>query len=80
MEDFYFYYGERDMGDQEMQFADPAWQPPHERGINMATQQQEPLPQPVDMHHAYEQPKWQDTFSPHQSEEPYEYIGAYTSG
>lgn len=67
------------MGDQEMQFADPAWQPPHQRGINTGNQQQEPLPQPVNMH-AYEQPQWQDTFSPQQSEEPYANSGSYTSG
>ena len=67
------------MGDQEMQFADPAWQPPHQRGINMGTQQQEPLPQPVNKH-AYEQPYWQDTSSPQQSEEPYADMGSYTGG
>jgi hypothetical protein len=63
------------MGDQEMQFADPAWQPPQQR----ATQQQEPLPQPVNMG-TYEQPQWQDASSPQQSEEPYAHIGSYTDG
>ena len=67
------------MGDQEMQFADPAWQPPQQRGINMATQQQEPLPQPVNVG-TYEQPQWQDASSPQQSEEPYGHIGSYTDG
>jgi len=45
------------MGDQEMQFADPAWQPPQQRGLNKATHQQEPLPQPVNMG-TYEQTQW----------------------
>ncbi|TMC19152.1 MAG: hypothetical protein E6J33_06040 [Chloroflexi bacterium] len=67
------------MGDQEMQFADPAWQPPQQRGINMASQQQEPLPQPVNVG-TYEQPQWQNASSPQQSEEPYGYIGSYTDG
>ena len=67
------------MGDQEMQFADPAWQPPQQRDINMATQQQEPLPQPVNVG-TYEQPQWQDASSPQQSEEPYGHIGSYTDG
>ncbi len=67
------------MGDQEMQFADPAWQPPQQRGINKATQQQEPLPQPVNVG-TYEQPQWQDASSPQQSEEPYVHIGSYTDG
>jgi len=67
------------MGDQEMQFADPAWQPPQQRGLNMATQQQEPLPQPVNMG-TYEQTQWQDASSPQQSEEPYVHIGSYTDG
>ena len=63
------------MGDQEMQFADPAWQPPQQR----ATQQQEPSPQPVNMG-TYEQPRWQEASSPQQSEEPYAHIGSYTDG
>jgi hypothetical protein len=67
------------MGDQEMQFADPAWQPPQQRGINMATQQQEPLPQPVNVD-TYKQAQWQDAFSSQQSEEPYGHIGSYTDG
>ena len=67
------------MGDQEMQFADPAWQSPQQRGINKATQQQEPLPQPVNVG-TYEQPQWQDASSPQQSEEPYGHIGSYTDG
>ena len=67
------------MGDQEMQFADPAWQPPQQRGINKVTQQQEPLPQPVNVG-TYEQPQWQDASSPQQSEEPYGHIGSYTDG
>src|SRR5712691_2134487 len=67
------------MGDQEMQFADPAWQPPQQRGINMATQQQEPLPQPVNVG-TYEQTQWQDASSPQQSEEPYVHMGSYTDG
>lgn len=45
----------------------------------MAAQQQEPLPQPVNMH-AYEQPQWQDASSPRQSDEPYARIGSYTDG
>ncbi len=67
------------MGDQEMQFADPAWQPPQQRGFNMATQQQEPLPQPVNVG-TYEQTQWQDASSPQQSEEPYMHTGSYTDG
>src|SRR2546421_6826247 len=67
------------MGDQEMQFADPAWQPPQQRGLNKATHQQEPLPQPVNMG-TYEQTQWQDASSPQQSEEPYVHIGSYTDG
>ncbi len=67
------------MGDQEMQFADPAWQPPQQRGINMATQQQEPLPQPVNVG-TYEQTQWQGASSPQQSEEPYVHTGSYTDG
>jgi len=67
------------MGDQEMQFADPAWQPPQQGGINRATQQQEPLPQPVNVG-TYEQTQWQDASSPQQSEEPYVHIGSYTDG
>lgn len=67
------------MSDQEMQFADPAWQPPQQRGNSMAAQQQEPLPQPVNMH-VYEEPQWQDASSPSQSDEPYARIGSYTDG
>jgi hypothetical protein len=67
------------MGDQEMQFADPAWQPPQQRGLNMATHQQEPLPQPVNVG-TYEQAQWQDASSSQQSEEPYGHIGSYTEG
>src|SRR5437588_9844109 len=67
------------MGDQEMQFADPAWQPPQQRGHNMATHQQEPLPQPVNVG-TYEQTQWQDASSSQQSEEPYVHIGSYTDG
>ena len=67
------------MGDQEMQFADPAWQPPQKSGLNRATQQQEPLPQPVNVG-TYEQTQWQEASSPQQSEEPYVHIGSYTDG
>jgi len=67
------------MGDQEMQFADPAWQPPQQRGLNKATHQQEPLPQPVNMG-TYEQTQWQDASSPQQSEELYVHVGSYTDG
>jgi hypothetical protein len=62
-----------------MQFADPAWQPPQQRGINMAAQQQGPLPQPVNVD-TYEQPQWQYASSPQQSEEPYAHSGSYTEG
>src|SRR5207253_8056799 len=53
--------------------------PPQQRGINMGTQQQEPLPQPVNVG-TLEQTQWQNASSPQQSEEPYGYIGSYTDG
>ena len=45
----------------------------------MATHQQEPLPQPVNMG-TNEQTQWQGASLPQQSEEPYVHIGSYTDG
>ena len=56
------------MSDQEMQFADPAWQPPHQRGVNTSSQQQDQyVPRPINVDTS-EQPQWQPTPSP---DEPY---------
>src|SRR5712691_9409573 len=56
------------MSDQEMQFADPAWQPPHQRGADASSQQQDMyVPQPVNSDTSE---RLQSQFTP-TSEEPY---------
>jgi len=59
------------MGDQEMQFADPAWQPPSPGGVDTDTQQQPYRPRPVNSP-AFEQARQQD--------EPYANSASYTEG
>jgi hypothetical protein len=60
------------MGDQEMQFADPAWRPPSPGGVNADTQQQEPyVPRPVN-NTTFEQAQQQD--------EPYANNASYSEG
>ena len=63
------------MSNQEMQFADPEWRPPDQRGVNNAPQEEEVYnPQPINTD-PREQPTWQAT--PPQQERPYMGPGVY---